>query len=297
MLSLLKAQWVILGIKAPCFSWLISIALIVLSISILIKYCLEARSTISVIKKTSVRIVGLQNNTPVRPGNGLSIQTYDATSNVFAELHLTSIWETLNRHVVRRPGKDGKDEFWLAEEPGKLLNESSILNMYWYRGWPGIITGIGLLFTFLAILVALFDVRLTNNRVQGLDLLIQGLSGKFISSVVALTCATVLLISENRILHPVQRSISQLISALSSHLPGITNAQILADIQKDISSQSNAFRMFNADLAVVLKKSFGESVNPTLDRMVVAVDELNQLLRAAEAQKNESMTAQIGTCQ
>lgn len=296
MLSLLKAQWVILGIKAPCFSWLISIALIVFSIRILVKYYVVARVSASVLKKAAERISNLQNDNPARPGNGLSMEAYDGISRVFEELpELTATWENLKRRMVRRPGKNAQDEFWLTEEPGKLLKESTILNMYWYRSWPGIITGVGLLFTFLAILVALFDVRLANNRVQGLDLLIQGLSGKFVSSVVALGCATMLLLGENRLLHPVQKAISRLEFALSTNLPSVTNTQILADIQKDISAQSNAFRIFNADLAVVLKKSFGESVNPTLDRMVAAVDELNQLLRAAEAQKHESMTEQIGT--
>jgi hypothetical protein len=60
----------------------------------------------------------------------------------------------------------------------------------------GIVTWTGLLFTFLAILVALLDVRLAGNRVQGLELLIQGLSGKFVSSISALLAATVYLLAE-----------------------------------------------------------------------------------------------------
>lgn len=47
-----------------------------------------------------------------------------------------------------------------------------------------------LLFTFLAILVALLAVKITESQqITGLDLLIEGLSGKFVSSIAALlTC-------------------------------------------------------------------------------------------------------------
>jgi hypothetical protein len=295
MLALLKAQWVFFGIKAPCFSWLISIALIVFSVIILVKHFSKTRAAASALNKVGSQVSSLQYDHPPRPGSGLSTQAYDAISRIFEELpQLSTIWNNLKRHIIRRVDNDGQDKFWLAEEPEKFVNESTVFDMYWYRGWPGIITGVGLLFTFLAILVALFDVHLDAKRVQGLDLLIQGLSGKFISSVVALSCATILLLCEKPLLHPIQMAISRLVSVLSANFPSLTSTQILADIQKDISAQSNAFRIFNADLAVILKKSFGESVNPTLDRMVAAIDELNELLRAAEAQKHESMTEQIG---
>lgn len=55
-----------------------------------------------------------------------------------------------------------------------------------------IVTGFGLLITFVAILVALRDVNIDkNNEVQGLPNLIGGLSGKFVSSIAALLAATV----------------------------------------------------------------------------------------------------------
>src|SRR5207237_8182152 len=41
------------------------------------------------------------------------------------------------------------------------------------------------------------------------------------------------------------------------------------------------------------KTSFRESMGPTLARMVSAIEELNQMLRAAEAQKHESITGSL----
>ena len=56
-----------------------------------------------------------------------------------------------------------------------------------------------------------------------------------------------------------------------------------------MGEQSVAFRAFNADLSGRLKQSFSESMGPTLQRMVGAVEELNQLLRAAEATKSDTI--------
>ena len=54
-----------------------------------------------------------------------------------------------------------------------------------------------------------------------------------------------------------------------------------------------AFRSFNADLSQKLRQSFSESMGPTLARMVTVVEDLNELLRSAEAQKQESITGSL----
>ena len=66
-------------------------------------------------------------------------------------------------------------------------------------------------------------------------------------------------------------------------IPALTTMHVLVELREDIGEQSVAFRAFNADLAGRLKQSFSESMGPTLERMVIAVEELNHLLRAAEA--------------
>jgi|LQYC01.1.fsa_nt_gi hypothetical protein len=165
--------------------------------------------------------------------------------------------------------------------------------MGWWSAVPGITTGLGLFVTFLAILVALLDVRLVNNRVEGLDLLIKGLSGKFVSSVAALLSATIFLIIEKPIFHSLNKNRKKIVAAIDNLFPKLTTTQALADIHRDISEQSASFRLFNTDLSLKLKQSFNESMGPTLERMVTAIEDLNQMLRAAEAQKNESLVGQL----
>jgi hypothetical protein len=102
-----------------------------------------------------------------------------------------------------------------------VFNEASVLepwlNRNFYTAIPGIVTGLGLLFTFIAILFALLDVKLggpTNRQFTGLDKLVSGLSGKFLTSIVALLAATVFLSYEKRCLHNLTQSLRDLVAAL-----------------------------------------------------------------------------------
>jgi ABC-type transporter Mla subunit MlaD len=76
-------------------------------------------------------------------------------------------------------------------------------------------------------------------------------------------------------------------------MPVLTPIHLLIDLHKDIGEQSVAFRSFNADLSGRLKQSFSESMGPTLGRMVTAVEELNQLLRAAETAKSDTISESL----
>ena len=117
--------------------------------------------------------------------------------NVFDYLpSLGTAWQAISSSIISRTGKNGEESFWTAQDIRAAFDESTAEGRRDYRNASAIITGVGLLATFLAILVALLDVRLAQNRIQGLDLLVQGLSGKFLSSVVAVARATALVVLE-----------------------------------------------------------------------------------------------------
>lgn len=193
-----------------------------------------------------------------------------------------------------RRGVTGEDRFWAAEGADGAFNETVMfeprLNRSFYTALPGIITGAGLLITFLAILVALLDVKIIEDRVQGMETLIQGLSGKFVSSIAALLAATIFLLLEKPLFHRLATSRQRLIEAIDNMVPRLSATSLLAALQQDISEQSVAFRHFNADLSLKLRQGFSESMGPTLERMVTTIEGLNQLLRSAEAQRQDSIT-------
>ena len=68
---------------------------------------------------------------------------------------------------------------------------------------------------------------------------------------------------------------------------------LLDDIRRYMEEQSAAFKHFNSDLSTKLKQGVEEGMGPTRDRMVGAIEELNLLLRATEAQKSDALTGSL----
>jgi hypothetical protein len=159
------------------------------------------------------------------------------------------------------------------------------LNRNFYTAVPGMATGAGLLCTFLAILVALLDVTLENEQFKGLDTLISGLSGKFLSSIAALSAATVYALFEKPLLHRMSQGVRHLVVDLDELVPHLTPARILLTIQQHMQAQSGAWQRLNTELATTLREGVNEGLGSTLERMVQPVEQLNQWLQTAESQR------------
>ena len=115
---------------------------------------------------------------------------------------------------------------------------------------PGILTGVGLLMTFVAILDGLSHVSVTANMdVKGIGGLINGLSGKFVSSVVAVTCAVLFVFVERIAYSRPARAYSELISSLRSRFRRRTTEHLLFEIQNQLASQAAAQEGFAHALA------------------------------------------------
>jgi Mg2+ and Co2+ transporter CorA len=195
---------------------------------------------------------------------------------------LVTAWQTISASVISKTDRNGQERFWIAEDIGAVFSESAAAGSQGYRNASAIITGVGLLATFLAILIALLDVRLANNRIQGLDLLIQGLSGKFLSSVVAVACATTLVFFEKGLFYPVKVRTLALGVTLRNLLPRLTPSQILLDSHKEIVDQLEALRGRDAAFASELGQGLAHTIEPALDTMAVRFNE--SLTGAAQSQ-------------
>ncbi len=96
---------------------------------------------------------------------------------------------------------------------------------------PGTLTGLGLLMTFVAILDGLSHVTVTAEMdVQGISGLINGLSGKFFSSIVAVFCAVAFVLVERFALQRPEALYRSMIRSLSARLKLKTAEQMLAEL-------------------------------------------------------------------
>jgi hypothetical protein len=297
MLNLLKARWVFYGLEAPIVSWAVAIGLVLFMIGYWCRmYLLVFLPIGEQIKQCRQKLVDLKNR--VQLSNlGLEGQTFDEIKHIFDQHEiLKPYWQGFSKRLVRR-SVERSDYFWTLDSAGETFSEQALignrLNLSFCQSLPSIITGIGLLFTFIAILIALLDVRLNNTRVEGIDLLIQGLSGKFISSIAALFLATLHILFEKSAFHRLRNNCQQLVISLDDLFPRLTLAHLFVDVRAHVAEQTNAFRAFNNNLAPALKASISEGLGPTLERMAASLEDLNQLLRLNEEQKRESITDSI----
>src|SRR5262245_34596056 len=298
MLNQLKAKWVYFGLEAPIISWLIVIVLVVSMLGYWLYMYFRVFRPISRQIGSALRSLSIvAEPEEVAHNIGLEARRFDEIGQIFEQnTILKRSWQSFCKRLIRRPG-ERDDFFWSSESADETFKESTLigsrLNITWCQSLPGFITGVGLLFTFVAILIALLDVRLVNNRVQGIELLIQGLSGKFVSSIAALFLATIHLFIEKSAFHRLRNNCQQLVKTLDGLFPRLTLAHLFAEVRAQVAEQTNVIRSFNSNLAPALKASITEGVGPTLERMVQSIEGLNQLLRQNEAQKQESITGSI----
>jgi len=290
----------LVGVAAPAAIWVGAALLAAFVLGQLARLAVAVWRARRLFLRTAGRIDAMRAAQPPRPGHGLTMAAYDDLSPMFEERPLAGLapaWHAYDAHVLLQTGRDGEDERWAPASAEAAFSEEALvdarINRSFYLAVPGLVTGLGLLLTFLAILIALLDVKVEQSQVTGLEGLVAGLSGKFVSSVVALLFASVFLIFERSFLHRLSSARLRLVRAIDGLVPRRTELAILADLQKQFEEQSVAMRMLNTDLAPTLNRSLSESMGPTLQRMAQTIDELNQLMRAAEAQKQESITGSL----
>jgi hypothetical protein len=113
----------------------------------------------------------------------------------------------------------------------------SFYHSAFHQSVPGILTSLGLLATFVAILLALAGVTYNANdpvhAVSGIDQLINGLSGKFLSSIVALLLSVVFTLLEKKVCdRQLLESYDALIRRCGDVFPLLTQTRIMLDIQR-----------------------------------------------------------------
>ena len=187
-----------------------------------------------------------------------------------------------------------------------------------YGAIPGILTGLGLTGTFIAILLALYGVHYnelnTVKPVTGMEGLINGLSGKFLSSIVALLLSIIFTVFEKQIVRSLQRSYQTMIAAVSDAIPYLSTSRILLDIHRFSAKQTVSVSNISSEVVDRFTNAFNDRVvpglasgmsagvaqkmqdefRPTMDRMVGSLDALQSAIVRLESEKKDSVTGEFG---
>ncbi len=207
---------------------------------------------------------------------------------------LSEFWNEFEETLLFDDNNEGISKVYNTRQAGEFFREDALiatkLDLRLYSSLPGIFTSLGLLLTFIAILLGLAHIHPdvnNNNKLTGVEALVYSLSGKFLSSIIALILATVFTFREKDFVKNIHRSYQHFIGAFNHRFARMPAEHLLKDIHKDIAQQSIAFRQFGTDLSGHLKESFREGMDPLIQRIAQALEVLAK-------QKSESLESSLG---
>jgi hypothetical protein len=231
-------------------------------------------------------------------------------------------WSAVNGHIEPYSNSEDRDMWFLTQRAREILPYEVVVSKN-FNGTllgavPSILTGIGLTLTFVAILLGLlgvhYDKANTIEPISGIDSLINGLSGKFLSSIVALLLSIVFTLIERVRIRSLRTGYENLLVTLSEAIPLLSPSRILLDIQRSSAKASVSVSHISSEVVDRLLNGFNERVvpalalgmsssvgdvfqsqlSPTLNRMTGSLDDLQKSIVRLETQKQESVTGELG---
>lgn len=97
---------------------------------------------------------------------------------------------------------------------------------------PSLITGMGLLLTFVAICIGLSRLHADGQTIAGISGLINGLAGKFLTSIVGLICANLFLLLERPAVRLLLQSHGEFLALLDESFPRRTAEDLLDELRR-----------------------------------------------------------------
>ena len=104
------------------------------------------------------------------------------------------------------------------------------VNLVFYRQFPSLVTGLGLLLTFLALFIGLGKLHAEGSEIVGIQGLINGLAGKFLTSIIGLIVANVFTFMEKPLVARLMNAHHTFLSLIDQLFPRKTMEQMLEQL-------------------------------------------------------------------
>ena len=262
---------------------------------------------------------------PLQRRNGLPLAALDEVRSRCEKLDEAprGWWKSVDSHIEEYISPQMVEGWFLTEKPRQILPYEVVVGKRFhaaiFNAFPGLLTGAGLTLTFIAILWALYGVHYdktnTVDPISGIDVLINGLSGKFLSSIVALLLSIVFTLGEKSAVRSLRTRYEQLLAAVGEAIPDLPPSRILLDIRRYTHDQTVSISNISSDVVdrfvgafnvgVVPNLASGMSAGvaeklqsefrPTMQQMNDTLESLKAAIVGLESQKQESVTGEIRT--
>jgi Mg2+ and Co2+ transporter CorA len=226
-------------------------------------------------------------------------------------------WKAIDESMEVYTSPEEKNSWFVTRPLREVLLFDEIVGSGYHHALhgsvPGLLTGLGLMLTFIAILQALAGVSYNpanlSEPVKGMDTLISGLSGKFLSSIVALGLSVLFTVIERGTSRRLRRNYESLLDSCAAVFPHLSPSRILLDIQRFASKQTVSISHISSEVVDRFVGAFKTQVSPalaegmalqlqnefrpTMQQMNNTLSELREAIVSLESQKQESIAGEL----
>jgi hypothetical protein len=218
-------------------------------------------------------------------------------------------WRAYAPTLSPAPGSD--DAIGYTRRPADSFNETLLagagIDLRFYHAVPNMLVGVGLLFTFIGLVAALYfasagvaavDVRVAQ---ESLRELLAAATFKFVTSIAGLASSLVFSWREKAQMHVVRRRLGRLCSALEARMVPVTGGSVAAAQLAELRQHTAQLQRLTKDLYVRLPEGLetgiageiGKAMAPLREALADAAPDLRRIAEPLVATIAESLVAQV----
>lgn len=173
------------------------------------------------------------------------------------------------------------------------LYESANLNPRMLAAIPNILTGAGILGTFVGLTLGLAGLDATEKEVsvlmEGIGVLLSGASLAFLTSIAGITSSIVFSVSERRRTKAIAVEFESLVSSIRSAFPLRTSEAIAEEMLEQLQQQRVQLEKFNTDFAVSMAQALeGQLRTSVVAPLTAGMTEVVQSIQGMREDRSES---------
>jgi len=167
------------------------------------------------------------------------------------------------------------------------------INLPFYQQFPSLVTGIGLLLTFLALFVGLGKLHAEGSEIVGIQGLINGLAGKFLTSIVGLMVANLFTFIEKPMVSRLIQAHHTFLELIDQLFPRKTMEQMLEQLTS-IDGQQQSDQVTTSEGFAPTGGGWGIRLAGPMASLTSSIQSLTTLQETAHAETRRTMLALSG---
>ena len=216
-------------------------------------------------------------------------------------------WREFSETLFKVRDLQGKDVMYNAVDPAKFFNMENIvsphINLRFYATLPGILTGLGILGTFVGLSIGLSKITFFTGTVdignisKGIQELLSSAQLAFSTSIWGIGLSILFLIVERRTISNIEENVRDLLRSFESIFERKTSESILSEVLSESYQQTRALNTITTDLATEMAELLGQKVSqtigPSIDKLNVAIETLAHFKEESSLEAIEKLTQEF----